>query len=92
MANLIVEAVPQHQTGEATGMNTIMRTVGGAFGAQIAATIITSHLEPGTAFPTEDGFTTAFVLGAISVAVAFGAATRIPGRKRVTLAESPVSA
>ena len=44
MANLIVEAVPQHQTGEATGMNTIMRTVGGAFGAQIAATIITEPL------------------------------------------------
>jgi MFS family permease len=35
MANLIVEAVPQHQTGEATGMNTIMRTVGGAFGGQM---------------------------------------------------------
>ena len=80
MANLIVEAVPQHQTGEATGMNTIMRTVGGAFGAQIAAAIITNHLEPGTAFPTEDGFTTAFVLGAVSVAVAFAAATLIPGR------------
>ena len=92
MANLIVEAVPQHQTGEATGMNTIMRTVGGAFGAQIAAAIITNHLEPGTAFPTEDGFTTAFVLGAVSVAVAFGAATLIPGRRRVELAESPVSA
>ena len=80
MANLIVDAVPQHQTGEATGMNTIMRTVGGAFGAQIAATIITNHLEPGTGYPTEGGFTAAFVLGAISVAVAFVAATLIPGR------------
>ena len=79
MANLIVEAVPQHQTGEATGMNTIMRTVGGAFGAQIAAAIITNHLEPGTAFPTENGFTTAFVLGAISVAVAFARGDPDPG-------------
>jgi EmrB/QacA subfamily drug resistance transporter len=78
MANLIVDAVPQSQTGEATGMNTIMRTVGGAFGAQIAAAIITNHVEPGTPFPTESGFTTAFVLGAISVAVAFAAATLIP--------------
>jgi EmrB/QacA subfamily drug resistance transporter len=82
MANLIVEAVPQHQTGEATGMNTIMRTVGGAFGAQIAAAIITSHVEPGTDFPAESGFTAAFVLGAVSVAVAFAAATLIPGRRR----------
>jgi MFS family permease len=82
MANLIVEAVPQHQTGEATGMNTIMRTVGGAFGAQIAAAIITSHVEPGTDFPAESGFTAAFVLSAASVAVAFAAATLIPGRRR----------
>jgi EmrB/QacA subfamily drug resistance transporter len=81
MANLIVDAVPQHQTGEATGMNTIMRTVGGAFGAQIAATIISNHLEPGTSFPTEAGFTTAFVMGAVSVAVAFAAAAMIPGRR-----------
>jgi MFS family permease len=91
MANLIVDAVPQHQTGEATGMNTIMRTVGGAFGAQIAAAIITSHVEPGTSFPTEAGFTTAFVMGAVSVAVAFVAATLIPGRT-VAVAETPVSA
>jgi EmrB/QacA subfamily drug resistance transporter len=81
MANLIVDAVPQHQTGEATGMNTIMRTVGGAFGAQIAAAIITNHVEPGTTFPTESGFTAAFVMGAVSVAVAFLAATLIPGRR-----------
>ena len=92
MANLIVEAVPQQQTGVATGMNTIMRTVGGAFGAQIAATIITNHLEPGTSFPTESGFTAAFVMGAVAVAAAFAAATLIPGRRRVALAETPVSA
>ena len=28
MANLIVEAVPPQQTGEATGINTLMRSVG----------------------------------------------------------------
>jgi MFS family permease len=44
MANLIVEAVPQTQTGEATGMNTIMRTIGGAFGAQLAAVIVAEHV------------------------------------------------
>ena len=30
MANLIVDAVPAEQTGVATGVNTIMRTIGGA--------------------------------------------------------------
>ena len=81
MANLIVEAVPQHQTGEATGMNTIMRTVGGAFGAQIAAAIVTGHLEPGTSFPEESGFTEAFAMGAIALLIALAAASLIPGRR-----------
>ena len=63
MANLIVEAVPQHQTGEATGMNTIMRTVGGAFGGQIAAAIVADHIDAGTGLAAESGFTAAFALG-----------------------------
>jgi EmrB/QacA subfamily drug resistance transporter len=81
MANLIVEAVPQTQTGEATGMNTIMRTVGGAFGAQIAAAIITNHIATGGRFPDESGYTAAFVMGTIVVVVALLAATLIPGRR-----------
>jgi EmrB/QacA subfamily drug resistance transporter len=83
MANLIVDAVPQHQTGEATGMNTIMRTVGGAFGAQIAAAIIANHIAAGGTYASESGFEAAFIMGAVAVAVAFGAATLIPGRARV---------
>jgi EmrB/QacA subfamily drug resistance transporter len=81
MANLIVEAVPQHQTGEATGMNTIMRTVGGAFGAQIAAAIVTDHIAEGSRYAGESGFTAAFVMGTIAVGVAFLAALLIPGRR-----------
>jgi EmrB/QacA subfamily drug resistance transporter len=81
MANLIVEAVPQHQTGEATGMNTIMRTIGGAFGAQIAAAIVTNHIAEGSRYASESGFTAAFVMGTIALAVAFLAALLIPGRR-----------
>jgi MFS family permease len=81
MANLIVEAVPQHQTGEATGMNTIMRTVGGAFGGQIAAAIVADHIDAGTGLAAESGFTAAFALGAVALAVALFAATLIPGRR-----------
>ena len=43
MANLIVEAVPAEQTGVATGMNTIVRTIGGAIGSTVAAGIIDRH-------------------------------------------------
>src|ERR1051325_6460532 len=42
MANLIVEAVPGNQTGVATGMNTIVRTIGGAIGSQVSAGIVTA--------------------------------------------------
>jgi EmrB/QacA subfamily drug resistance transporter len=34
LGNLIVQAVPPHQTGVASGMNTVMRTLGGALGGQ----------------------------------------------------------
>ena len=43
MANLIVEAVPQCEVGIATGINTVMRTVGGSFGAAIATAILTGE-------------------------------------------------
>jgi EmrB/QacA subfamily drug resistance transporter len=81
MANLIVEAVPQHQTGEATGMNTIMRTVGGAFGGQIAAAIVADHVSNATGLAAESGFTAAFVMGAAALGIALFAATLIPGRR-----------
>jgi EmrB/QacA subfamily drug resistance transporter len=86
MANLIVESVPQTQTGEATGMNTIMRTVGGAFGGQLAAVIVAEHVTAGSAFPDESGFTTAFVIGAVALALALVAAAAIPGRRRAPAA------
>jgi MFS family permease len=86
MANLIVEAVPQHQTGEATGMNTIMRTVGGAFGGQIAAAIVADHIDVSTGLAAESGFTTAFVLGAVALGIAMLAASLIPERRSTVVA------
>ena len=50
MANLIVEAVPQSEVGIATGINTVMRTVGGSFGAAIVTAILTAGSAP---LPTE---------------------------------------
>ena len=40
MANLIIENVGPEQTGVATGMNTVTRTVGGAFGGAATASIL----------------------------------------------------
>ena len=52
------------ETGVATGMNTIMRTIGGAFGAQIAASIISANTLGATEIPLERGFTIAFAMSA----------------------------
>ena len=55
LGNLIVGAVQPHQTGVASGMNTVMRTLGGAIGGQISATLIADHTLHG--LPTVTGFT-----------------------------------
>lgn len=93
LANLVVNAVDQHQTGEATGINTIMRTIGGTFGAQIASTAVTSKRIAGTSIPAESGYTSAFILSAMALAVATLAALTVPGHLRrsteVTTAAPP---
>ncbi len=76
MANLIVEAVEPHQTGVATGMNTIVRNVGGAVGSQVSAAIVTASVVAG--LPTERGFTTAFATCAVALALGFLVALAVP--------------
>ena len=80
LGNLIVEAVDPHQTGAAGGMNTVMRTIGGAFGGQLAATLIAAHtLANGD--PALAGFADAFALAAGFLAVCTVAALLVPRRR-----------
>jgi EmrB/QacA subfamily drug resistance transporter len=79
MANLIVVAVRPDETGVATGMNTIMRTLGGALGTQIIASILTANVDGG-GLPTDHGFTIAFWLGAAVLGVGVVASIVVPGR------------
>ncbi|QYN32310.1 MFS transporter [Pseudonocardia sp. DSM 110487] len=74
LGTLIVGAVRPDETGAATGINTILRTVGGAAGAQVAAAIIT----PAAGLPTEGGFTIAFLVAAAAAILAVVAARAIP--------------
>ncbi len=60
LGNLIVQAVPPTQTGVASGMNTVMRTLGGALGGQISATFIANNAAHG--LPTVTGFTATYVM------------------------------
>jgi EmrB/QacA subfamily drug resistance transporter len=79
MANLIVQNVRQEQTGVATGMNAVTRTLGGAFGGQLAATFLASNLD-GNGDPTSAGFTLSFLMCLIALAVALGFALAVPKR------------
>jgi EmrB/QacA subfamily drug resistance transporter len=86
MANLIVENVPQEQTGVATGMNAVTRTLGGAFGGQLAATLLASNLGAG-GIPTDSGFGLSFLMCLIALAAAFGFALWVPRRGAYTETE-----
>ena len=67
MSNLVVRAVPAHQTGVASGMNANIRTIGGAVGAGVMSSIVTSKMLASGA-PAESGYTHGFIfLGACTV-------------------------
>lgn len=87
LANLIVGAVGPRQTGVATAMNTVMRTLGGAFGAAIAAECLARG-------GSLDGdFTLAFALCAGALALGIGAVLAIPGQSlRINLRAFRVAA
>jgi EmrB/QacA subfamily drug resistance transporter len=78
LGNLIVQAVPPTQTGVASGMNTVMRTLGGALGGQISATLITDNMAHG--FPTVTGFTLSYWLATMFLAVCVISAALVPGK------------
>ncbi len=58
-------------------MNTIMRSIGGALGAQIGANIVGAHIGA-SGLATEGGFKIAFIVSASALGLAFAAALLIP--------------
>jgi EmrB/QacA subfamily drug resistance transporter len=82
MANLVVESVPRDEVGVATGINTIMRSVGGALGAQLVASLLAGKTIAGTPIPAEAAYTDAFLVAAVAAGLATLAALAIPHRRR----------
>jgi EmrB/QacA subfamily drug resistance transporter len=76
MPNLIVEAVPPEQTGEATGFNALTRSVGASLGSQVSAAILAGSAAG--ALPADSGFTVAFLVSAGVAALAAVVALLIP--------------
>jgi EmrB/QacA subfamily drug resistance transporter len=81
VANLIVAAVRPDQTGVASGMNTIVRTIGGAIGAEVAATILAANVLA-SGYPDRHGYTVTFVMCGAAMALGVGASLAVPGRRR----------
>ena len=76
LGNLIVQAVPSSQTGVASGMNTVMRTLGGALGGQLSATFIAENMAHD--LPTVTGFTETFLMATGFLVLCFGAGLLVP--------------
>jgi len=81
MSNLVVAAVPPHQTGVASGMNANIRTIGGSIGAAVMASVVTAHAGP-AGLPTETGYTTGFLMLTGAMLLAALAALLIPGLRQ----------
>ena len=78
LGNLIVDAVPRTHTGVASGMNAVMRTLGGAVGAAFVATFIAGDTHAGQ--PAIGGFSSRWSSRAVLLALAGAAALLIPAR------------
>ena len=85
MGNLIVQAVRADQTGVASGMNAIVRTIGGAIGAEVAASVLTANALA-SGYPDEHGYTVVFTLCAVVLGAGVVAGLLVPGRARVARA------
>jgi EmrB/QacA subfamily drug resistance transporter len=80
MSNLVVGAVPESQTGVATGMNANVRTIGGAIGSQLVATILASGLAFG-ALPHASAYVVSYLVLGTAFLLAGAAALAIPGAR-----------
>jgi hypothetical protein len=80
MANLIIENVGPAQTGVATGMNTVTRTIGGAFGGAATASLISGTLGR-SGYPSAHGYTAAFTLCAAALVIGVLTGLLIPPRR-----------
>jgi EmrB/QacA subfamily drug resistance transporter len=83
MAKLVVDAVRPSETGIASGLNTVMRTIGGVVGGQLAAAVLANRTISGSAVPTGSAYSIAFWLGAaIAVCGVVTALAVTPRRSR----------
>jgi MFS family permease len=82
LPNMIIEAVGPAETAAATGVNNVVRAIGGALGTQVAASLLATRTLPGGA-PTYGAWTMA--IGLTALAFALAAATALKRVPRVAI-------
>jgi MFS family permease len=79
MTTLIAENVRPEEMGVASGMNTVVRSIGGVVGAQVGAALLTTYTIPGShGTPSVRGFEISFGVAAIAALVGAGLACLVP--------------
>lgn len=81
MSNAIIETVPATHTGEATGVNAIVRTIGGSVGSAVVAAILASQTTA-QGIPTDHAFTAGFWACAGVAVIAVIASLALPPARR----------
>lgn len=82
MPALIVSHVPHSRTGSAMSTNQVLRSVGGALGSAIAASVLAAKTPAGSIYPASDAYTLAFIIGSALCVVAGAAAfALVPARR-----------
>jgi MFS family permease len=87
MPALIIRSVPPTETGSATGLNQVLRLVGGSMGSAASIAILSAHVQGDSFIPADSGYTVAFAAGAI---LCFIAAFVCFVLIRETKAETPI--
>jgi MFS family permease len=78
MPNLIVDAVTPAETGEATGFNALVRSIGSSLGSQVSASVLAGSIVVAGGAPSDASFRTAFFVGAGVAILAAAMAMLIP--------------
>lgn len=82
MPALIIQAVPPHETGSATGLNTVLRAIGGSIGSAASIAVLSTSIPARGELPTNHGYTLAFLAGAVAGAVAVTVSLALTWRAR----------
>ncbi len=81
MPGFIVRAVPQSETGSATGFYQVVRSIGLTVGSALSAAVLMSHTRPGQALPDVDGFKMALIIAAALCLATAVVSFVLPGRE-----------